>query len=123
MDPLHHATERGLALLHLAIPLGRGPALLESFLQGVFADGLDAASEAGLLTIAERAGLNPSQVDSALADPAWRDQASAHLQDMLARGLWGVPSFRVDNMPAVWGQDRLWMLEEDLIAALSPPVY
>ena len=122
VDPLHNATERGLALLHLAIPLGRGPALLESFLQGVFADGLDAASEAGLLTIAERAGLNPSQVDSALADPAWRDQASAHLQDMLARGLWGVPSFRVDNMPAVWGQDRLWMLEEDLIAALSPPV-
>ena len=111
-----------MALLHLAIPLGRGPALLESFLQGVFADGLDAASEAGLLTIAERAGLNPSQVDSALADPAWRDQARAHLQDMLARGLWGVPSFRVDNMPAVWGQDRLWMLEEDLIATLSRPV-
>lgn len=122
VDPLHHATERGLALLHLAIPLGRGPALLESFLQGVFADGLDAASQAGLLAIAERAGLNQSQLDAALADPTWRDQATANLQDMLSRGLWGVPSFRVDNMPALWGQDRLWMLEQDLIAALSPLV-
>ena len=38
--------------------------------------------------------------------------------DMLARGIWGVPSFRVDESPLLWGQDRLWMLEEDLIAAL-----
>ena len=36
---------------------------------------------------------------------------------MLALGLWGVPSFRVDDRPARWGQDRLWAVERDLIAA------
>jgi 2-hydroxychromene-2-carboxylate isomerase len=35
---------------------------------------------------------------------------------MLAQGLWGVPSFRVEGCAAVWGQDRLWMVEDDLIA-------
>jgi 2-hydroxychromene-2-carboxylate isomerase len=28
-------------------------------------------------------------------------------------GLWGVPSFRVGDV-AVWGQDRLWVIETEL---------
>jgi 2-hydroxychromene-2-carboxylate isomerase len=32
-----------------------------------------------------------------------------------------VPSFRVDEQPALWGQDRLWMLEQDLLQALATP--
>jgi 2-hydroxychromene-2-carboxylate isomerase len=35
---------------------------------------------------------------------------------MFANGLWGVPSFRVDDGPAHWGQDRLWAIEQDLKA-------
>jgi 2-hydroxychromene-2-carboxylate isomerase len=38
---------------------------------------------------------------------------------MLALGLWGVPSFRVDAQPARWGQDRLWQVERDLAAATA----
>jgi len=29
------------------------------------------------------------------------------------------PTFRVNGGPAHWGQDRIWALEEDVIAALS----
>jgi 2-hydroxychromene-2-carboxylate isomerase len=32
---------------------------------------------------------------------------------MFARGLWGVPS-SVVNDTAVWGQDRLWAVEQAL---------
>jgi len=28
----------------------------------------------------------------------------------------GVPSFRVNDLPGYWGQDRLWMVEQDLMA-------
>ncbi|MBA3880131.1 MAG: hypothetical protein C0500_10500 [Sphingobium sp.] len=44
-----------------------------------------------------------------------------------ARGLryrprtWGVPSFQVDDRPGWWGQDRLWMIEDDLRAATGLP--
>ena len=31
-----------------------------------------------------------------------------------ASGLWGVPSFRVGDL-AVWGQDRLWAVQEALL--------
>jgi 2-hydroxychromene-2-carboxylate isomerase len=119
VDPVGPPTERGLAVLHRAIALGRGPAFAESFLQGVFADGIDAGSRRGLHTLAARAGLAPRDVDDAVQDDAWRAVTEANRAEMLALGLWGVPSFRVDDRPALWGQDRLWMLEQDLLDVLA----
>lgn len=118
VDPVGLPTERGLALLHRAIGLGKGSALLESFLQAVFANGVDASTDAGLLHIAQQAGLTSDDMRDALADESWRAIAETNRADMLARGIWGVPSFRVDDGPVLWGQDRLWMVEEDLQSAL-----
>ena len=122
VDPVGKPVENGLALLHAAITSGKGPALLESFLEAVFAQGIDASSADGLEHIATRAGMGASEVKSALQDDAWRSVAEANRADMLERGIWGVPSFRVNDRPLLWGQDRLWMLEEDLIAALRNEV-
>jgi 2-hydroxychromene-2-carboxylate isomerase len=57
-------------------------------------------------------------IQQALGDDSWRSVADDNRSDMLERGIWGVPSFRVNEKPLLWGQDRLWMLEEDLVAAL-----
>jgi 2-hydroxychromene-2-carboxylate isomerase len=118
VDPVGKPVENGLALLHAAIKIGHGAALLESFLEGVFAQGIDASSARGLYQIAERAGLSPGEIETALGDESWRFVAEDNRSDMLERDIWGVPSFRVNEKPLLWGQDRLWMLEEDLIAAL-----
>jgi 2-hydroxychromene-2-carboxylate isomerase len=117
VDPVGVPTERGLAVLHRAIAEGRGPQFLESFLRGVWAEGIDAGSDVGLHLLARRSGLDESFVAAALGDPSWRSVATANREQMLALGLWGVPSFRVDGGPARWGQDRLWRVERDLIAA------
>jgi len=119
VDPVGAPAERGLALLHHAIPLGKGSALAESFLQGVFADGIYAGDDPGLRQIAERAGLSRREMDAALADPSWQAVAETNRQEMLDLGCWGVPSFRVDDCPAIWGNDRLWMVEQDLISVLT----
>jgi len=119
VDPVGAPAERGLALLHHAIPLGKGSALAESFLQGVFADGIYAGNDPGLWQIAERAGLSRREMNAALADPSWQAVAETNRQEMLDLGCWGVPSFRVNHCPAIWGNDRLWMVEEDLIAVLT----
>jgi 2-hydroxychromene-2-carboxylate isomerase len=117
VDPVGVPTERGLAVLHHAIEAGKGPRFLESFMRGVWAGGIDAGSEGGLSRLAERAGLDVAFVTAALRDSSWRAVAQANREDMLALGLWGVPSFRVDRNPARWGQDRLWQVERDLMAA------
>ena len=117
VDPVGLPTERGLAVLHRAIAEGRGVQFLESFLRGVWAEGVDAGSDVGLRLLALRSGLDQSFVDTALDNTSWRSVATANRGEMLALGLWGVPSFRVDGCPARWGQDRLWCVERDLIAA------
>lgn len=117
VDPVGVPTERGLAVLHHAVEAGKGPRFLESFMRGVWSEGIDAGSDDGLRRIAERAGLDEAFVAAALRDSSWRTVAQANREDMLALGLWGVPSFRVDRNPARWGQDRLWQVERDLITA------
>lgn len=114
VDPVGKPTERGLAVLHHAIQAGKGSAFAESFLKGVFAEGIDAGSNAGLNRIAERAGLDRAFVAKALKDEGWRKVAEANREELFALGLWGVPSFRVNNNEAHWGQDRLWAIEQEL---------
>lgn len=114
VDPVGPGVERGLAVLHAAIEAGCGAEFAQSFLTGVFAEGIDATSDRGLHRMAARAGLSQAALQTALADQSWRAQAEANRTELLQSGLWGVPSFRVDDRPAVWGQDRLWMIERDL---------
>lgn len=118
-DPVGRPTERGLALLAWAERQGRGPDFLLSFMRGVWAEGLDAGSERGLRRITERAGLPWAAALPALQDEAWRAGAEANRQEMLGMGLWGVPSFRVRDT-AVWGQDRLWAVQQALLASATP---
>jgi 2-hydroxychromene-2-carboxylate isomerase len=113
-DPVGAGVERGLAVLHRAIALGHGPAFAESFLAGAFAEAVDATTDEGLLRLAARAGLSAADVAAALADEGWRPVAEANRAELFGLGLWGVPSFRVADLPAHWGQDRLWAVEQDL---------
>lgn len=115
-DPVGVGVERGLAVLEQAIALGQGEAFAQALLRGVFAEGIDAASDAGLSRICRNAGVAESIIPSALADTRWRAVAEANRAEMFALGLWGVPSFRVVNHQAHWGQDRLWAVEQDLRA-------
>ncbi len=117
VDPVGNPVENGLAILHRAIALGLGTEFLSSFLSGAFAEGIDTHRQSALLQLALRSGLSKSDFEDALKDSSWRTMATANREALLASGLWGVPSFRVVGYPSVWGQDRLWMIEQDLLTA------
>ena len=127
VDPVGAGAERALAVLHHAIDLGLGEDFAELGLKAAFADGIALARDAGLFAVARRAGLTDAQTAAALADDSWRDRVAANRTALLEAGLWGAPSFRVDGQPAHspahspvhWGQDRLWMLEDDIRAAME----
>ena len=119
-DPVGKPTERGLAVLHHAIQAGKGEAFALSFMRGVFAEGISARSDSGLLTLCTRAGITEAQMQAALADASWRAVAEANRGEMFALGIWGVPGFRVNKGSAHWGQDRLWLLEQQLRQATMP---
>ena len=113
MDPVGRPVERGYAILHEAIRRGRGYEFAQSFLAGVWAEGIDAGSDKGLRILTERAGLPWIEMQPLLGKNHWRAEAEANQQEMFDYGLWGVPSFRVGDV-AVWGQDRLWVIEDAL---------
>jgi 2-hydroxychromene-2-carboxylate isomerase len=119
-DPVGRPVERGLSLMPLAERTGKAQAYVLSFMHGVWAEGIDAGSDRGLRRIAERAGMSWTEARSAMQDEAWRQTAEAHRVEMLDLGLWGVPSFRVRDT-AVWGQDRLWAVQQALLAPHYPP--
>lgn len=112
-DPIGKPTERGLALIPFAERAGKGESFLLSFMRGVWAEGIHAGSDSGLRHIVERAGLDWRLARLALKDQGWRQTAEQNRQDLFSLGLWGVPSFHVGDV-AVWGQDRLWAVEDEL---------
>lgn len=114
-DPLGKPVERGYAILHRAIELGKGYDFVRSFLSGVWAEGIDAGSDHGLKEITERAGLSWAEMQPLISRDDWRSDAEANQAEMFSYGIWGVPSFRVGEI-AVWGQDRLWVIEGALKA-------
>ncbi len=117
VDPVGLGVERGMGVLARAMSLGKGEDFAESFLSGAFAEAIDATTDEGLMAMALRAGLSDADVKAGLADDGWRAVAEANRQELLSLDLWGVPSFRVGDLPGHWGQDRLWAVEQDLIAA------
>ena len=111
-DPVGKPVERGYSLLPWAIEQGRGIEYFRSFMTLVFSQAVDAGSDRGLKRIVEEAGLDWSEGRGYLDDPAWREEAERNREELFDLGLWGVPSFRVGSV-AVWGQDRLWVLEDE----------
>jgi 2-hydroxychromene-2-carboxylate isomerase len=119
VDPVGPGAARALAVLHRAVKLGRGEDFAELGLRAAFADGIELASDNGLIDVARRAGLGADVVKAALADESWRETAEENRQALFDAGLWGAPTFRVDGKPAHWGQDRFWALEQDIIQAIE----
>lgn len=122
VDPVGAGAERALAVLHHALPLGLGEEFAELGLKAAFADGIALAEDRGLFDVARRAGLTDAQTAAAFADDGWRTRVATNRAALLDAGLWGAPTFRVSGGPAHWGQDRLWMLEQDIRAAMTPAI-
>lgn len=114
VDPVGKPVERGYSILPWACEQGRGFEFCQAFLAGVWSQGIDAGTDSGLKQIVENAGLDWSAARQQLGSETWRAEAEANRAEMMALGVWGVPSFRVGNV-ITWGQDRLWLIEEELI--------
>jgi 2-hydroxychromene-2-carboxylate isomerase len=89
-----------------AYRIGRGPDFTMQAFRDAFAEGVDLSIPAHVLATAERAGLDPGEMEQATQDPeiklALREATdAAHKQ-----GVFGVPTVAVGN-ELFWGDDRL----------------
>jgi len=113
IDPVGKPVEMGYSLLPWATARGRGYDYVQSWLTGVWSEGVDSGSQKGLQKLVERAGLDWTEAKDIVGNEDWRAIAEANRLEMMERGIWGVPSFRVADT-ITWGQDRLWVIEHAL---------
>lgn len=82
--------------------------------KGIWSQGVDVASDAGLISLASRAGIDRHEVMQAVSNlPAGLALAEVNRKLLNAAGLWGVPSFRVGDL-VTWGQDRMDLMRAHL---------
>ena len=110
-DPLGAGVERCYALYEFAVSAGKGLEFLESCARGAWAEGINAATDAGLQVLVERAGLDWQQARWLLTEDGWRIWAQRNLADMYSADLWGVPSLSYRDTK-VYGQDRIECIEQ-----------
>ena len=117
-DPLGAAVERCYALLEYAEKEEKLIEFLLSFARAVNAEGIRAETDSGLKKIVERCGLNWQYAKTQLASTSWQHKVNTNLEEMLALGCWGVPSFNYAGV-SYWGQDRLGIIEQAIRKNLS----
>ncbi len=119
-DPLGDGVSACLAV-YFAIQRrdGVGPALdfAAAAFKGIWANAIDVATVEGLAHVAAQAGIE-IDLEAAMRDESWRDEAEANRITLGELGLWGVPSFQIEDW-STWGQDRIWAVEGRITASLQ----
>lgn len=117
-DPLGAGVERCYALFEYAASQGKSIEYLLAYARAVNAEGIRSETDRGLKKILLSCGLDWQTAKPLLKNKSWNIWADKHLQEMYSYGLWGVPSFKYKNTTA-WGQDRIFVIENELINELS----
>ena len=118
-DPIGEPVRRAYSLYPWACANGRGNEFLSAFLRAAFAEGINTNAQRGLAHVVKAAGLDWNAAQAELGDPAWQELEEGNRNAMYSSGLWGVPSFRLldsdkQELLAVWGQDRLWLVSREI---------
>lgn len=68
--------------------------------------GLDVSIKSTLSMLSNELGLNGEELTAKIDDPAIKEKIKKNTEDAIAHGVFGVPTFRIDN-ELFWGHDRL----------------
>ena len=108
--------QKTITLMRGAVALAGEPGFVpyvEAFMRAMHVDNKvveDPEVAAGVLS---GLGLDPEAFLTRTQDPAIKDRLKANTEDAVARGMFGAPTFFVGETMH-FGQDRLWMVAEDL---------
>jgi 2-hydroxychromene-2-carboxylate isomerase len=98
-----------LALLRAALFAGERGRLREFSaiaFRKLFVEGVSLAELDNIRESAREAGMDPNEVEEAVARPEIKDRLKQHTDDALARGVTGIPTVAIGD-ELFWGDDRL----------------
>ena len=122
-DPVGDPVRRCYSLFAMADEVGKGGELLLAFCKMAWSEGIDVGSDQGIKMVVERVGLDWAAASEVIDNTDWEGPIEENRLQMIASGLWGVPSYRLlddkgREVFSCWGRDRIWLLAHEIQKAL-----
>ena len=123
-SPLGEPAEMAYSLFPKIDELGKGFDYIQSLTKASFHDGINIGDKTFLKDLVNQLDLSWENVSTELNSDIWRAILKDNLEDMYFGNCWGVPSFKLTdedgkNSFYQWGQDRLWLIENEVIRRLN----
>ncbi len=116
-DPVRvQGVERCLDGFVAATEAGRELDYIASIAKGIWSEAANVSRDRELRPLVERAGIEWQAVQGKFGSGEGQKLAAANREQLFGQGVWGVPTFCCGEL-VVWGQDRMWLLEQRLRAA------
>jgi 2-hydroxychromene-2-carboxylate isomerase len=123
-SPIGKPARKSYSLYPIIDDAGKGFEYIEALLKASFQDGINIGNEDFLEGLVKELQLDWSVIKKDLNTQHWKNALKSNLEDMYAGNCWGVPSFKITDLDGsnpfyVWGQDRMWLLKEEIARRLS----
>ena len=123
-SPIGKPARKAYSIFPIINEAGKGFEYINELLQASFYDGINIGEDDYLKYTVEKLGLYWDIISKKLGNNDWKKVLDNNLKDMYSGKCWGVPSFKItdandDNPFYVWGQDRMWLLKEEIYKRLN----
>ena len=123
-SPIGKPARKSYSLFPVIDEAGKGFEYIEALLKASFQDGINIGDESFLQNVVTDLGLDWQVIKKDLNTKRWKKILNDNVEDMYAGNCWGVPSFKITDQDGgnpfyVWGQDRMWLLKEEISKRLG----
>ena len=123
-SPIGKPARKSYSLFPIIDEAGKGFEYIEALLKASFQDGINIGDESFLQNVVTDLGLDWQVIKKDLNTKRWKKILNDNVEDMYAGNCWGVPSFKITDQDGgnpfyVWGQDRMWLLKEEIFKRLG----
>ena len=123
-SPIGKPARKSYSLFPVINDAGKGFEYIEGLLKASFQDGINIGDEKFLENLVTELELDWSIIKKDLNTKHWKTVLNDNVEDMYSGNCWGVPSFKITDEDGgnpfyVWGQDRIWLLKEEIFKRLG----
>lgn len=119
IDPVGKAVERCYSMFDYARKNNKEEQYLHAFAKAVWAEGKHGYLTSTLKTIINQTDLDWEEAKIELDSTNWTIETDRNRETLFKLGKWGPPTMTLsnsegENLITVWGQDRIWLIEETI---------
>ncbi|MDC0079343.1 DsbA family protein [Pseudomonadota bacterium] len=123
-SPIGKPARKSYSLFPIIDEAGKGFEYIEALLKASFQDGINIGDESFLENVVTDLELDWQVIKKDLNTKRWKKILNDNVEDIYAGNCWGVPSFKITDQDGgnpfyVWGQDRMWLLKEEIFKRLG----